>query len=298
LFSPVDPYVIAVAFVFGLLFGSFVNVVIHRIPVMLQREWAAQAKEILAPHDESVAAGSESEGEGEADLEPYNLVVPRSKCPSCNTQIAAIENIPVLSYIALRGRCRHCQTPISIQYPLVEILCGLLVALAILAFGTTIQGALAALMLLALVALAGIDFHTQLLPDAITLPMLWLGLLANTWNSFAALDEAVLGAVAGYMILWLVYQAFKLLTGKEGMGYGDFKLLAMLGAWFGWQSLPAIILLSSMAGACIGVAMVLTRGHDRQIPIPFGPYLAIAGCVYLFAGEAINAWYLGLLAPR
>jgi leader peptidase (prepilin peptidase)/N-methyltransferase len=268
----------AAAAVLGLVVGSFLNVVIHRLPKMLERGWAQQCAELR--------------GEEPALAPAYNLVVPRSACPSCGHRIGALENVPVLSWLALRGRCRGCGTPISARYPAVELVAGFLAALAIWRFGPTWQGLAACVLLWALVALTFIDADTQLLPDDITLPLLWAGLAANLAGLFVPLREAVIGAIAGYLSLWSVYWAFKLIRGKEGMGYGDFKLLAALGAWLGWKVLPAIVLLSSLVGALVGIGLIVFRRHDRSVPLPYGPYLAVAGAIALFAGPALIRLYL------
>ena len=261
--------------------GSFLNVVIHRLPVMMERDWRAQCAE-FEEHQHSSDNG----------VEPaFNLVVPRSRCPHCQHQISALNNIPLLSYALLGGRCGHCKGSISIRYPAIELLGGLLAVAVIWHFGPSLQGAGALVLSFSLLALAAIDFDTQYLPDTITLPLLWAGLILNLNATYVPLNEAVIGAMAGYLSLWSIYWLFKLVTGKEGMGYGDFKLLAALGAWLGWSLLPAIILLSSLVGAVIGVAMIMIRGHDRQIPIPFGPYLAIAGWICLLWGEQLAGWY-------
>ena len=275
------PQLLAV-FVVGLVMGSFVNVVIHRLPLQLQSAWRRESLDFLgmAP---------------EPDAPRLNLAFPASHCPHCQAPIKPWHNIPVLSYLLLRGKCHQCKAPISAQYPLVELATALLVTVAISHFGLTAQGVLAALFGVALVALTGIDFRHQLLPDIITLPLLWLGLLANSGGLFTDLNSAVIGAVAGYLALWLVFWGFKLLTGKEGMGHGDFKLLAALGAWVGWQQLPLIVLLSSAVGAIVGVAAIAFARRDRQIPMAFGPYLAVAGWIALFWGEAIINGYLALL---
>ena len=269
----------AVALAMGLLVGSFLNVVAHRLPRMMEREWQMQCAELSGQVIEPAPV--------------YNLVVPGSACPSCGHAIRWYENIPVLSWLLLRGRCSACQVHISMRYPLVEALTGLLTLAAAWQFGFTWQAGAAFILIWCLVALAVIDFDTQLLPDAITLPLLWLGLLVNLNGLFVDLPAAVIGAVAGYLILWGVYHVFRLLTGKEGMGQGDFKLLAALGAWLGWQMLPLIILLSSLIGAVIGVALIALAGHDRARPIPYGPYLALAGLVSLFWGQTLLALYLG-----
>ncbi|MDR3352803.1 MAG: A24 family peptidase [Zoogloeaceae bacterium] len=258
----------------GLLIGSFLNVVVYRLPLMMEREWNAQCAELR--------------GEAEPETEVFTLSRPRSRCPHCGHPISALENIPVLSYLALRGRCRACRAPISPRYPLVEIAASALAVGSAWHFGFGWQAAGAALLLWTLLALALIDFDTQFLPDELTLPLLWGGLLWNLDGHFAPLSAAVIGAMAGYLSLWSVYWGFKLLTGKEGMGYGDFKLLAALGAWMGWTLLPCIILVSSLLGAVIGISLILATRRSRHIPIPFGPYLAIAGVVALFWGEKIN----------
>jgi leader peptidase (prepilin peptidase)/N-methyltransferase len=263
----------------GLAVGSFLNVVIHRLPKMLEREWAAQCAELSG--QEAPAA------------ERFNLAVPRSRCPECGHAIGAIENIPVISYLVLRGRCSACGARIPLRYPIVELLAGTGAAYAAFRFGASWQTVGAALLLWTLIALTFIDLDTQLLPDDLTLPLLWLGLLFNLQGVFTDLRSAVWGAIAGYLSLWLVYWAFKLIRGKEGMGYGDFKLLAAIGAWLGWQLLPVVILFSSLVGAVVGVSMLSLRGGDHSQPIPFGPYLAAAGALALFWGKPLIAWYLG-----
>ncbi len=269
---------IALAVVVGLVVGSFLNVVIHRLPKMMERGWRAQCAELR--------------GEPVPDEPTYNLVVPRSACPSCGHRIAAHENIPIVSWLVLGGKCSSCKARISARYPVVELLGGLLAAYAIFHFGATAKGAGACVLLWTLLALTVIDADAQLLPDDLTLPLLWGGLLANLWGTFVPLASAVIGAIAGYLSLWVVYWLFKLIRGKEGMGYGDFKLLAALGAWLGWQMLPLIVLLSSLVGAVIGVALIAFKGRDHNIPIPFGPYLAIAGAIALFWGPALVRIYL------
>jgi leader peptidase (prepilin peptidase)/N-methyltransferase len=266
----------------GLMVGSFLNVVIYRLPKMLERGWQQQCAE-LRGEDAPLSA-------------PYNLLVPRSACPHCNHAIKAWENIPVLSYLYLRGKCKGCGAPISPRYPAIETLTGLLCAYAAWYFGFGAAAAGAFLLIWALVALTAIDFDTQLLPDDITLPLLWTGLLFNVFGVFTTLSGAVLGAVFGYLVLWGVYWAFKLVTGKEGMGYGDFKLLAALGAWLGWQMLPLIILLSSLVGAVVGITLIVALKRGRNIPIPFGPYLAGGGLIALFWGATLTQSYLQLLA--
>lgn len=267
--------------VLGCTIGSFLNVVCLRLPKMMERDWRTQCCELL----DTPSAEPE---------EIFNLAFPPSRCPQCGYTIRAWENIPVVSYLILRGRCSGCHTPISKRYPLVEATCGVLSAIVAWHFGLTWQCAAALGFTWALLALAVIDFDTQLLPDDITLPLLWAGLLLSLGDIFVPLQDAVIGAAAGYMILWCVYWLFKLVTGREGMGYGDFKLLAALGAWFGWQALPQIVLLSSIAGALFGITMIILRGRDRQIPMPFGPYLAAAGWISLLWGREISAWYAGV----
>ncbi len=271
-------FVIAAALLVGLCVGSFLNVVIHRLPKMLESDWKAEC---------AVLSGNPI-----PDAPVYNLVVPRSACPACGHRITALENIPVVSWLALRGRCRSCRARISGRYPIVEILGGLLAVAAIVAFGATAKGAAACLLLWTLLALTMIDADTQLLPDNLTLPLVWAGLVVNLWGVFAPLSSAVIGAVAGYLTLWSIYWLFKLIRGKEGMGYGDFKLLAALGAWLGWTMLPLIVLLSSVVGAVIGLALIAFRGRDHDVPIPFGPYLAIAGAIALFVGPTLVKSYL------
>ncbi|VAW73284.1 Leader peptidase (Prepilin peptidase) / N-methyltransferase [hydrothermal vent metagenome] len=274
------PFFLATIFVLGLLIGSFLNVVIYRLPVMMEREWKAQAHEYL---------GNDENTDEEA---PFSLSRPASHCPSCDHKIRFYENIPVLSYLLLRGKCASCQAKISLRYPLIELLTGILSLAVAWHFGFGWQTGAALLLTWALIALSMIDVDHQLLPDSITLPFLWLGLLLSLFPVFADMRESLIGAIAGYLALWTVYQLFKLVTGKEGMGYGDFKLLALLGAWMGWQALPMIVLLSSAVGAVLGVAMILTQGRDRAQPIPFGPYLAIAGWIALLWGEQISHAYL------
>jgi leader peptidase (prepilin peptidase) / N-methyltransferase len=277
-----EPVVALVAAgVVGLCIGSFLNVVIHRLPKMLDRGWRAQCADLS--------------GQPPADEPRYNLVAPRSQCPACGHRITAVENIPVLSYLFLRGRCSACHAPISRRYPVVELLTGALTVAAVFRFGPMPGPALAASFFLwSLIALTFIDFDTQLLPDNITLPLLWAGLIANVAGFLpgVSLRDAVIGAVCGYLALWTIYWLFKLIRGKEGMGYGDFKLLAALGAWLGWQMLPLIVLLSSVVGAAIGLGLVAFKGRDHQIPLAFGPYLAIAGAIALFFGKALIALYL------
>lgn len=268
-----------IAGVVGLCVGSFLNVVIHRLPRMLEQEWADQCAELR--------------GETPAERAPYNLLVPRSACPACKQPIRAHQNIPVLSFLLLKGKCAHCQARISPRYPVVELAAAGFAVAAAWQFGPSYQALAIACLLWVLLALSAIDIDTQLLPDNLTLPLLWAGLILNSFDFFVPLGDALWGAVGGYLILWLVYWAFRLATGKEGMGYGDFKLLAALGAWLGWQMLPVIILLSSVVGAAVGIALIVARGRDRNIPIPFGPYLAGAGALTVFFGKPLVALYLG-----
>ena len=265
----------------GLFVGSFLNVVIHRLPRMMERDWHAQAAELR--------------GEQAPANERFNLATPRSRCPHCGHQITMLENIPIVSYVVLRGRCAHCGAGISRRYPIVEALSALLSAYAAWHFGFGAAALGALLFVWAMVALTFIDLDTQLLPDDITLPLLWLGLAFNLGDTYTNLPAAVIGAMAGYLALWSVFWLFKLATGKEGMGYGDFKLLAAIGAWLGWQMLPLTILLSSLVGAVVGIVLIAVARHGRNVPIPFGPYLAAAGLIALFWGEAITERYLGML---
>lgn len=268
--------------ILGLLVGSFLNVVIHRLPKMMEREWHSQCAEL--------------NGQTPAPAPAYNLLVPRSACPHCGHAITASENIPVLSYLFLRGKCAGCGVAISPRYPIVESVSGMLSAYAAWHFGFGLAGIAAILFVWALIALTCIDFDTQLLPDSITLPLLWLGLLLNLNGAFTSLENSVIGAVAGYLVLWSVYWMFKLVTGKEGMGFGDFKLLAAIGAWLGWSMLPLVILLSSAVGAVIGIILIVVAKHGRNIPIPFGPYLAGGGLIALFWGPFLTQSYLQLLS--
>lgn len=275
----------------GLLIGSFLNVVILRLPVMMEREWKAECRTLFEPDADP------------AEEPPFDLVRPRSQCPSCGVLITAIDNVPILSYLVLGGKCRHCRTPISARYPIIEAFAGLAGGYAawhfgasadVLTFALTIKCLAAAGFAWALIALAVIDFDTQLLPDGITMPLLWAGIALGFFGLFSdGLAESVLGAMAGYLSLWSIYWAFKLLTGKEGMGYGDFKLLAALGAWMGWQALPGIILISSAIGAVTGILMIVGGFVKRTEPIPFGPYLALAGIVALFWEQPLAFLFAG-----
>jgi len=276
----------ACTIILGLLVGSFLNVVIHRLPIMLKKQWRKDCLLFLADNgDISATANNTVE-------EKVNLFLPRSQCPHCGHAISAWENIPVLSYLLLRGKCRYCNEPISLRYPLVELLSAIIALVIVLRFGPTLFSVMAIILSWALICLSFIDYDHQYLPDNITLPFLWLGLIVNLDGMFTNIESALIGAMAGYTILWTIYKLFKVATGKEGMGYGDFKLLAMLGAWLGWQMLPAIILLSSLVGALVGISLVLSGRHERGKPISFGPYLAMAGCLALISGDAINKLYL------
>ena len=267
--------------ILGLLVGSFLNVVIHRLPKMMEREWQCQCAELR--------------GEEPPEHEPLSLVKPGSRCPQCGHRIAALENIPIISWLILRGKCSSCQADISPRYPVVEAITGLLTAFAAMHFGFGWSALGAIVFIWSIIALTFIDFDTKYLPDAITLPLLWCGLLFNLSGTYTDLPSAVIGTMAGYLSLWSVYWAFKLVTGKEGMGYGDFKLLAALGAWQGWQMLPLIILLSSFVGAIVGILLIVLTKRGRDIPIPFGPYLATAGLLALFWGKELTAYYLRIV---
>ncbi|WP_354676866.1 prepilin peptidase [Cupriavidus plantarum] len=273
-------FLVFAAGLIGLMVGSFLNVVIHRVPRMME-------------HDEANYI-AELRGEPLPHPERYNLVVPRSACPHCGHQIAAWENIPIVSYLFLRGRCAGCKTRISVRYPLVELTSAVLSALAMWHYGPTVQALAALVMIWALIAATMIDADTQLLPDQITLPLLWLGLLLNLKGVFVPLADAVIGAAAGYLVLWSAYWLFKLVRGKEGMGYGDFKLMGALGAWFGWQALPALVLLSSVVGAIFGILMLVVRRQGRETPFPFGPFIAGAGLLVLFFGADLLPLDLGI----
>jgi len=265
----------------GLCVGSFLNVVIHRLPRIMQRDWEVQCAELR--------------GEPPPEREPFNLAVPRSRCPACSHPITALQNIPLASYVALGGKCAACGARISPRYPLIEALSGIAGAYAAWHFGFGIAAFAAMGFLWCMIALSFIDFDTQLLPDSITLPLVWAGLLLNLGGTFVDLAAAVIGAVAGYLSLWSVYWGFRALTGKEGMGFGDFKLLAAIGAWLGWQMLPLVVLASSIVGAIAGISLMLFARHGRNVPIPFGPYLAVAGAVALFWGKPLTYAYLKML---
>jgi leader peptidase (prepilin peptidase)/N-methyltransferase len=277
------PTFAAVAALFGLAVGSFLNVVIHRLPKMMERDWQAQCAELAG------------QAPAPAPAPPYDLARPPSSCPSCGHRIRVHENIPVLSYALLRGRCAGCGTGIGIRYPVVEALTGALTGYAAWHFGFGWAAFGAMLFLWCMIAASFIDIDTQLLPDSITLPLLWAGLLFNLRGTFVDLPAAVIGAAAGYLVLWSVYWLFRLATGKEGMGFGDFKLLAAIGAWLGWKILPLVILLSSFVGAAVGIALIALARRGREVPIPFGPYLACAGAIALFWGQGlVDQWLRAL----
>ena len=279
---------VAVVFAFCLVIGSFLNVVIHRLPIMMEREWRAQCEEITRnPPEYELPDGR------------FDLVAPRSRCPSCGNEIRAWQNIPVVSYLLLGGKCANCAESISARYPIVELMTAVLAALCAWRFGVGWEALMAIVMTLTLVPIAMIDAETQLIPDSIVLPLMWLGLAMSLFHPMAGADtlfvaptDAIVGAMAGYLSLWTVYQLFKLITGKEGMGYGDFKLLAALGAWLGWQQLPLIVLMSAAVGAIVGIALLAFRNHERSTPIPFGPYLAAAGWITMLWGDKIKTAYL------
>ena len=291
LISESAPVFIAVVFAFTLLIGSFLNVVIHRLPIMMEREWREQADELTkTPPEHELPEGR------------FDLVAPRSRCPSCGSLITALQNVPVISYLFLRGKCANCKTRISARYPLVELMTALLAAICAWHFGPGWEALLAIVLTLTLVPITMIDADTQLIPDAIVLPLMWLGLALSLFHPLAGADtlfispsDAIVGAMAGYLSLWSIFWAFKLVTGKDGMGYGDFKLLAALGAWLGWQQLPIIIMMSAIVGTVINVVMIVARGKDRSIPIPFGPYLATAGWITMLWGETIKNTYFDLM---
>lgn len=277
----------AITFIFlaliGLTIGSFLNVVILRLPKMMENEWACQCRELLELE--------------EKEAPKLTLSTPNSTCPGCGHEIKPWENIPVISYIFLRGKCGQCKSPISIRYPIIELVTGILTVFTVAFAGLNTGGLVALIFTWMLIAMAVIDFDTKLLPDNLTLPLMWVGIIANVFGLYTSLESAVWGAVAGYLSLWTVYHLFRLVTGKEGMGYGDFKLLAALGAWMGWQFLPLIILLSSLVGAIVGISLIVARGRDRNIPIPFGPYLAAAGWIAFLWGDKIIDTYLGVALP-
>lgn len=290
----------SIIFIVGLMIGSFLNVVIFRLPVMMQRSWKKECLEYLefdaTEKNETTNYLSDSSTlSSHQEPEIFNLALPLSKCPNCNAEIKPYQNIPVISYLFLKGKCAECKVHISLRYPLIEAFTGICSAMVAWHFGYSIETLFALLLTWSLIALSFIDIDHQLLPDSISLPLLWTGLFLSLFSLFTDTHSSIIGAIAGYLSLWLVYQSFKLVTGKEGMGFGDFKLLALLGAWLGWQYLPIIILLSSLVGAIIGISMIILVKHDRNTPIPFGPYLATAGWIALIWGEDINLLYLNFL---
>jgi leader peptidase (prepilin peptidase) / N-methyltransferase len=283
---------IVLAFVLALLVGSFLNVVIYRLPVMMQREWRKQAEEIVA------------EPAGDLPQGRFDLSVPRSRCPSCNHQISALQNIPVISWLVLGGKCANCKTRIAARYPLVELATAVLTALVAARFGFGLEAAAAILMTWVLIAISMIDVDHQIIPDSLSLPLMWIGLLLALFHPmdgaqtlFIDPKDAIAGALGGYLSLWSIYHLFRLVTGKEGMGYGDFKLLAALGAWLGYQLLPLIIMLSAVVGALVGISLMVFQRHDRNVPIPFGPYLAAAGWIAMMYGTEIIDRYLDYMGP-
>jgi leader peptidase (prepilin peptidase)/N-methyltransferase len=291
LFVQVPILFIGMAFLFALLVGSFLNVVIYRLPIMMEREWRAQCEEIAETPAAELPTGR------------FDLVAPRSRCPSCGQQITAMQNIPVISYLLLGGKCANCETPISRRYPIIELLTAVMTAAVAWRFGFGWEAAAAVLMTWALIAISVIDIDHQIIPDSISLPLIWAGLFLSLFHGDVAAEilfidpaTAIAGGLAGYLSLWSIYHLFRIVTGKEGMGYGDFKLLAALGAWLGWQMLPLIILLSAAVGAVVGISLIVFRRHDRGVPIPFGPYLAAAGWIAMLYGPQIVAGYLDYMS--
>ncbi|WP_281277699.1 prepilin peptidase [Thalassotalea mangrovi] len=297
LFEQSPLFYFSTVFILGLVIGSFLNVVIYRLPKMLEQEWYCECRELLS--QELNEKGSKALKASRIEAEKsgiLSLSKPASSCPNCGHKIKAWENIPVISWLLLRGKCSSCKEPISIRYPAIELVTGLLSVAIASHYGVTWVTVAMLLLTWCLVALTMIDFDKMILPDQMTLPLVWIGLLLNLNGMFVSIETAVIGAVAGYMSLYTVFWLFKLVTGKEGMGYGDFKLFAVFGAWFGWQLLPLLILMASFVGAIIGISLMVLRNHEGSKPIPFGPYLAIAGWITALWGEGIWQWYLGLLA--
>lgn len=291
LFSSSPLIFVALVFFLSLLIGSFLNVVIYRLPIMMEREWRAQCEELAETEATDIPAGR------------FDLVFPRSRCTSCDAQITAMQNVPIVSYLILRGKCASCGSSISKRYPIVETLSAILTAIVAWRFGFGWESAAAVLLTWTLIAISVIDIDHQIIPDSISLPFVWIGLMLSLFHPmqgsevlFIDSETAVVGALAGYLSLWTIYQLFRLMTGKEGMGYGDFKLLAVLGAWLGWQMLPLIILLSAIVGAVVGISMIVFRRADRSTPIPFGPYLAAAGWIAMLWGPQIVAAYLDYMS--
>ncbi|MDT3308729.1 prepilin peptidase [Shewanella vaxholmensis] len=289
---------ITLSFIFSATIGSFLNVVIHRFPVMMKREWQQECNQYLQEYHEDIVKkiGIDQLNKPIDDFpEKYNLVVPGSACPKCKTSIKPWHNLPLLGWLMLKGKCAACHAPISARYPIIEFVTGLLIATLAWHFGPSWQFVFASILTFVLVALTGIDLDEMLLPDQMTLPLLWLGLIINLNHTFASPTDAIIGAAAGYLSLWSIFWLFKILTGKEGMGYGDFKLLAVFGAWLGWQMLPLVILLSSLVGAVVGITMIVSKRLKQGNPIPFGPYIAAAGWIALIWGQPIVDWYLSTL---
>ncbi len=285
-------FFLVTVFLFSLLVGSFLNVVIYRIPIMLKHEWTSDCTTFLADEFEKKEFSFTPK---ETQDSTFNLSIPRSRCPSCGHKITALENIPIISWLFLLGKCSQCKNPISIRYPIIELTTALLSVLIAYYWGVQWYTLATISLTWALISLTMIDFDTQLLPDDITLPFLWLGILLSLIDVLPiTLEQSIIGAMAGYLSLWSIYKLFKLVTGKEGMGYGDFKLLAVLGAWLGWQALPLILLLSALVGAIVGVSLILFMGRDKTIPIPFGPYLASAGFISLLWGEPLKQFYFNV----
>ncbi|MCS6162210.1 prepilin peptidase [Shewanella baltica] len=293
------PYLfIALSFIFAATIGSFLNVVTHRFPVMMKREWQQECNQYLQEYHEDIVKkiGIDQFNKPIDDFpEKYNLVVPGSACPKCKTSIKPWHNFPLLGWLMLKGKCAACHAPISARYPIIEFVTGLLIATLAWHFGPSWQFIFASILTFVLVVLTGIDLDEMLLPDQMTLPLLWLGLIINLNHTFASPTDAIIGAAAGYLSLWSIFWLFKILTGKEGMGYGDFKLLAVFGAWLGWQMLPLVILLSSLVGAVVGITMIVSKRLKQGNPIPFGPYIAAAGWIALLFGQQIVDWYLSTL---
>ena len=291
LMSESAPVFIAVVFAFALLIGSFLNVIIHRLPIMMEREWRNQVAELQkTPSEKELIEGR------------FDLTIPRSRCPSCGKLITPLQNIPVISYLFLKGRCANCKTSISARYPLVELFTASLAAITAWHFGAGIEALMAIVLAVTLIAIAMIDADTQLIPDSIVLPLMWVGLsmslfhpLSGAGTLFISPSDAIIGALAGYLSLWSVFWLFKLITGKDGIGYGDFKLLAALGAWLGWQQLPIVIMMSAVVGIAINVTLIVFQGKDRSVPIPFGPYIAAAGWITMLWGETIRNTYINLM---
>lgn len=282
---------VTIVFLVSLLIGSFLNVVVYRLPIMMEREWRTQCQELVETPATQIPAGR------------FNIVFPRSHCPACGAQITALQNIPIVSYLVLGGKCASCSAPISKRYPIVEALTAILTAAVAWRFGFSLECAAAIVLTWSLISISAIDIDHQIIPDAITLPLIWIGLALSLFHPvhgaqvlFIDAKTAIIGGLAGYLSLWSVYHLFRLMTGKEGMGFGDFKLLAVLGSWLGWQMLPLIILLSAVVGAAVGITMIVARRHDRNVPIPFGPYLAAAGWIAMLYGDRIVASYLDYMS--